>query len=255
MTVYKYKSMKKYFNTVLLLLLFTVECTQMPSQQSEFEEVSKFLQESSNLPQSFQPNEVVKWDTLNVPYLNAKMYRVVEGITRCTSGYTVLMDVHHKKYRWYSGVPELHRTGHRANDYQNSDRIAEEVINKFLADNLCLCEQLTPAIYRMLAFNHKAKLSKNAFFSSDMLPQKKALNDTIIPLLKVLEKNENDILLFNKKLDTLIANYDFNLIYGNTVVVGYRVICDDTKKKAFLVSRILNPLHVHEETVVHKYVK
>mgnify|MGYP001248655323 CR=1 FL=1 len=248
--------MKNYIKIILWLLFLSVGCTQVSTNEADsLEEMTAFYQSIIYDPQCPKPTEAIKWDTIHIVPLKAKMYRVVAGKTSCTALETILMDRHHNKYRWYSGIPEFYRTAHKNDDYQNSDRLAEEVVNQFLSYTYCPCKDLVPAVYKMIAFNYKSEMPGKAFFTpSELALERKALNDSILPMLK-MSGDEKDIVLFNQKLDTLIANYDFNRIYSHTLVVGYRVICNDKTKKSFLVSRILNPFLVRKETIVHEYVK
>lgn len=263
MTIYKHNGMKNYINIVLLLLLFIIQCNQasMPNDTADFEEVSNFFRDTTYNPYCPQATEAIKWDTIHIAALQAKMYRALTGKRICESSKTILMDKHHKKYKWYSDIPELYRTGEKGNDYQNSDRIAEGVVNEFLSDNHCPCKDLVPAVYKMIAFNYRTKMPRKDFFTSaELALQRKALNDTILPLLKIIEEGGEDIVLkkmklFNQKLDTIITNYDIHRIYSYEQIVSYRVICDDKTQKAFLVSRILDPSIGDKETVVHKYLK
>jgi hypothetical protein len=232
-----------YFILFLAFLVLQQACTSKKAPY--FEEIDLFLQKTSNLPQCPEPKEPLMWDTIHIACLDASMYKVVAGQTRCSAANSVLMDKYHKKYRWFSGIPELYRGG--LVDYQTNNVAAEEVIDSLLVDNFCPCEQLKPAVYRMLAFHYRKFTSH--FDREQIFLGKAAIKDSVtIELKRILP--DQDTTLYNKKLDTLIQNYDLFTVYHYTIV-GYRLLCDDNKKKATLISRILNPSLINKESVVY----
>ena len=237
-----------YFILFLAFLVLHQACVseKTPNQVPNFEEIDLFLQKTSNLPQCPEPKEPLMWDTIHIACLDASMYKVVAGQTRCSAANSVLMDKYHKKYRWFSGIPELYRGG--LVDYQTNNVAAEEVINSLLVDNFCPCEQLKPAVYRMLAFHYRK--FTDCLNKEQMQLKKAAVKDSVAVELRYILPDK-DTMLYNKKLDTLAQNYDFYIVHSSILVVGYRLLCDDNKKKATLISRILNPSLINKESVVY----
>lgn len=233
-----------YFILFLIFLVLQQACTL--EKVPNFEEIDLFLQKTSGLPQCPKSTEPLKWDTIHIACLDASMYKVVAGQTRCTAANSVLMDKYHKKYRWFSGIPELYRGG--LVDYQTNNVAAEEVINSLLVDNFCSCEQLKPAVYRMLAF-HYSKFT-NCLNKEQMQLKKAAIKDSVAIELKYI-LFDKDTVLYNKKLDTLISSYDMYIIHSSVLVVGYRLLCDNNKRKVTLISRILDPDLINKESVVY----